>query len=506
MGFEFISRKGYGKNALQRDDRTLATLETARKAMRSGIVPKRASRSTRPAREMRPVRGETERPPRRPVRLHRSGWIAAALCGLAAFCATSPEIAVLAQKPEAIRVVQPVPGPLSADDCLASGQYLEIERYVGTLPSAAVEKSPSLLALYGKALLARGDFHAAWPVLERARSLESRAARRGEIAWTLSQGAILWNDFASAHDYAEAAVQDGYGLVPGFLRFLAAMRDVDVYAGPPVGETHTATFDMRTFNLIRVPVRVNGRESAAILDSGAAYTIVTESFAQEARVRRIPDSRASGRGLHKKEFPVTFGVIAVLDFAGFSVRDVPVMVMPDEALAFETSRGPFPVPAVLGLHLLKEFSTEIDYRSRRLELTRADFRLPKRENNQNLFFSRGRLFVRASINRGGFYAFLLDTGSEPTLMTSPGLARARLPASNKLFPKRVHGIGKTHVEWGLIREVSIGIGEFAVRFRDLAVKDDEDAFESGIVGTSYLQNFRVRLDFARMVLTLERES
>jgi len=39
-----MSRKGYGKNVLQRDDRTLATLETARKAMRSGIVPKGASR------------------------------------------------------------------------------------------------------------------------------------------------------------------------------------------------------------------------------------------------------------------------------------------------------------------------------------------------------------------------------------------------------------------------------------------------------------------------------
>jgi hypothetical protein len=419
---------------------------------------------------------------------------------------TAPEIAVFDQKPGAVRLAVPPPGPLSADDSLARGQYLEVERYIGSLPPAAVERSPSLLALYGKALLARGDFHAAWPVLERARSLESRAARRGEIAWTLSQGALLWNDFASAHDYAEIAVQEGYGLVPGFLRFLSAMRDVDVYAGPPIGETHGAAFDMRTFQLIRLPVRVNGLESAAVVDSGAVYSIVTESFAREAQLRRIPDSKAFGRGLHKKEFPVTFGVIEALDFAGFSLRDVPVMVMPDEALAFETSRGPFPVAVVLGLHLLKEFSVEIDYHGRRLELTRTDYRLPKRETDQNLFFSRGRLFVRTTINRGGFYAFLLDTGSEPTLMTSAGLVRAKLPASNKLFPKRVYGIGKTQVEWGLIREVSIGIGEFAVRFRDLVVKDDEDAFESGIVGTSYLQNFRVRLDFARMILTLESGS
>src|SRR5207237_3310792 len=107
-----------------------------------------------------------------------------------------------------------------------------------------------------------------------------------------------------------------------------------------------------------------------------------------------------------------------LDFLGFSLRGVPVMVMPDEALSFETSRGPFPVPAVLGLHLLKEFATEIDYPARRLRMTRAEFRLRKRDSAQNLFVARGRIVARASINGGGFYPFLLDTGSEPTLMSS----------------------------------------------------------------------------------------
>jgi len=44
VDFDFITRRGYGKNVLQRDDRTLATLETARKSMRAGIVPQRAAK------------------------------------------------------------------------------------------------------------------------------------------------------------------------------------------------------------------------------------------------------------------------------------------------------------------------------------------------------------------------------------------------------------------------------------------------------------------------------
>lgn len=44
VDFDFITRKGYGKNVLQRDDRTLSTLETARSAMRKGVIPTRASK------------------------------------------------------------------------------------------------------------------------------------------------------------------------------------------------------------------------------------------------------------------------------------------------------------------------------------------------------------------------------------------------------------------------------------------------------------------------------
>jgi hypothetical protein len=401
--------------------------------------------------------------------------------------------------------VPPPPGGFSAEDRYQRGHYLEVQKYLESLPPAELEKSAANMALYGKVLLARGDFESAWRALERARVLEPRSVKRGEIEWALSQGAILWNDFRTAEEYASAAVHDGYGLVPGFIRFLAAMRDVDVYAGPAPGQAGEDDFDMRGFNLIRVPVRVNSLDSAAIVDSGAVYTIVTQSFAREVSVRMIPDSRASGRGLHKKEFPVDFGVIGRLDFAGFSVMDVPVMVMPDEAMLFETTRGKFPVPIVLGLHLLKEFENEIDYDARKIRWVRQDFRVPKRSPEQNLFFRAGRVFARGSIDKNGIYQFLLDTGSEPTLMTTAGVDRSGLPPSNKVFPKRVYGLGKTQVEWGRVRDVTIGVAGYGARFLDLAVKEDDTAFEDGIIGTSLLEHFRVRVDFARMVLTLENE-
>ena len=420
---------------------------------------------------------------------------------MAGSCSVAPEITVFDLPAKSVKPPPPA-GGFSAEDRYQRGHYLEVQKYLESLPPSTLEASAANLTLYGKVLLARGDFETAWPVLERARALEGRTFHRGEIEWLICQGAILWDDFHTAEDYAASAIHHGYGLVPGFLHFLAALKDVDVYAGPAIGDSGEDTFEMQGFKLIRVPIRVNGVTSAAIVDSGAVYTIVTQSFAREVKVRMIPDSKASGRGLHKKEFPVDFGVIGELAFGGFAVRDVPVMVMPDEAMLFETTRGQFPVPIVLGLHLLKEFTIEIDYAGRRLHWVRRDFRVPKKSPDQNLFVRGGRVFVRGSVDRNGFYQFLLDTGSEPTLMTTAGAARANLPPSSKVFPKKVYGLGKTEVEWARISEVTLGIAGYGARFRDIAVKNDDSAFEDGIVGTSLLEHFRVEIDFSQMLLTL----
>src|SRR5262249_55485720 len=157
----------------------------------------------------------------------------------------------------------------NAEEGLERGYFPEVQKYLEELPREELEKSPTQLALYGKMLLARGDYDRAWRLLERARDLEGKTSRRAGIQWAPGHGAIFWNDFRSGHDYAQAAIHDGYGLVPGFVNFLAALEDVDVYAGATLGESHTVDFEMRDFELVRVPVTVNGSASKALVDTGA---------------------------------------------------------------------------------------------------------------------------------------------------------------------------------------------------------------------------------------------
>ncbi len=164
------------------------------------------------------------------------------------------------------------------------------------------DSNPGYLAAFGKALLARGDLDAALPVLNRAIDKESRSVRRGELEWVLAQAYIFWDEPELALEFAQAARSDGYGLLPGYLNFLEAIRNLPLYAGPADGETHDAEFSMQGFDLIRVPVKVNGTDSAAILDTGAAYTILTESFGKAVGVREIPDSRRSAGAFTRRSF------------------------------------------------------------------------------------------------------------------------------------------------------------------------------------------------------------
>ncbi len=418
-----------------------------------------------------------------------------------ACCSLQPGVEVSIQQPNMLPR-SPKVGPLNAEAEFSRGHFLEVQKYLEDSPVDR-DTDPRNLALHGKVLLARGDLDSAIFPIQRAIRLEARAKTRGQLEWDLAQGCILDNRFGLASEYAEDAVGSGQELSPGFLRFLKAVASLRPYTGVPEGETHSTALTMEDFDLLRVSVKVQETETMAVIDSGATYSILTESLARQAGVSPIEGSNAYGRGLHKKEIPLTFAVADRLEIAGFVIRDVPLMVMPDDALLFETSRGRLLVPMVLGLHLIKEFACEIDYGEKLLVLSRRNPSGAKRDPVQNLFFVRGRLLVQASVNLSGWYQFLLDTGSETTMLTSAGLRRAGLSPSNKFYPQRVQGIGRSQVEWGKVSRVAIGIDGFLLRFQDLVVRDDDEASEDGIVGASLLKNFKVRLDFRRMRLSLE---
>jgi predicted aspartyl protease len=360
--------------------------------------------------------------------------------------------------------------------------------------------------LAGRVGLARGDAEAAGQALEKALAGSLAGDRRADAEWAFSQARILADDFREASRHASLAIGAGLYLSPGFVRFLESLSGSELYAGLRPGESVATGFTMGPYDLIRVPVRINGRPSDAVLDTGASYSIVTRSFARLAGVREIADSEAYGLGLHQKPIPLTFGVVDEWTIADARLTSVPVMIMPDDALHFETARGPLPISSVLGLHLLKDFSLDIDYIGRRLTLERHAGPAPGNDPKQNLFFARNKVMARVTVNDSPWTLFLLDTGSELTMMTTAGVRRLSVRTAAGIFPKRVEGIGKARVSWGKVQDVSIGLAAYRLRFRDMVVAETDDTIEDGVVGSSALARFRVRIDFRHMKLELDAKT
>ena len=431
--------------------------------------------------------------------MNGKGWLLVGLFATA--CTASPSVSIEPRPPG--RKVSEGP-PLTSfglEDAFDRGRYLAIQRYLEQLPRRDLESSPTLSFLHGRVLAARGDFEGATRALEIALYLAG-ARQQPEVEWAIAQARAQANDFSQAARYGEDAASHGRILAAGYLQFLRALAETPLYAGWPAGSRAETSFRFDSFDLIRLPVRANGSEVTAVLDSGASYSIVTRSCARLTGVREVPQSDAWGRGLHGKQIPLTFGVMERLELGGLTIANVPVMIMPDDALLFETRRGPLPIPMLLGLHLLKEFRLLLDYGTRRITFTRLAPGRAKTDPEQNLFFARGKLLVRVSDEATGWHSFLLDTGSEPTMLTSAGARRMRLPPSNKLVPRPVFGIGKARVEWGKVRMLAIGVDGYLARFQDVVVAEVEDSVEDGILGNSCLKHFHVTIDFEAMRLSL----
>ena len=152
---------------------------------------------------------------------------------------------------------------------------------------------------------------------------------------------------------------------------------------------------------------------------------------------------------------------------------------------------------------MKELDWRIEYIEKRVFARRLDPRAPRGSKDQNLFFRRMKPMVRTSLNGQPWSLFLLDTGSEPSMVTRGGLRKTRLSEPEAAYPVTLEGIGKSRVSWGKISNVALGVDAYMVRFKDIVVKEQGEGLEDGILGASFLANFDVEIRFGAMTLVLE---
>jgi len=362
------------------------------------------------------------------------------------------------------------------------------------------------LATLGRAELACGRFDDARRHLRKALDLRPTRQEIAQVAWDLSQAEYLSNNFDAAHEWALMADRNGLSIRQWHLDYLSALVNLDAFRIEGSRSTRMP-MAVQVPGIPRVSVELLGhRNATAVIDSGAVLSIMSANLANQLSIPRLGSFHGVFYGLLGEPINVTFAVLDSIRLGEITIRNVPIAIMPDEKLNFVVlNKQPFQMDLLLGTNLLKEFRMEFDYGE---EVIRFDALGPGdrgRADNQNLFFVGFRPFVHATINRRGWYLFVLDTGSEITFLNEQQIESTSLRNAPKMHGATLQGLGGARKMGAKLEGVEIGVDKWAGTFKNIPLYSTEQSTAVGIVGQDFLKNFRVVVDFGAMRVDLHRD-
>ena len=385
------------------------------------------------------------------------------------------------------------------------GDYRRAIAAAGLVENRRTPSAKELLAL-GSSEMAAGLWDDARRHLRSALDHGPSSEEAGRIAWALSQTEYLANNYAAALEWARLARERGVGIRKWHLDYLESLAETPIYEFPS-RIASTMPMEMGEPEIPRVALRINERgEVRGIIDSGAVMSIVSETLADLAAVRSLGDYTGTFIGLLGEPIDVRFGVIDSLGLGELEVRNVPVAIMADDQLDFVVyNREPFRMDFLLGANLLKEFRIELDYRKE--VITFQPLLSAKRVPDlaQNLFFVGFRPFIQTSINRKGWYLFILDTGSEITFLNQDRIGDTPVRRWVRFHGATLQGLGGATKRGEKVVDVEIGVDAWGGKFKHLPLYSSAHGEAYGILGQNFLKNFRVVLDFGSMRLDLYRD-
>lgn len=364
-------------------------------------------------------------------------------------------------------------------------------------------------AAVGSAMLAAGRYDDARGRLRAAMEMRPFHKQSAQIAWDLSQVEYLSNNYAVSLEWALIAQSNGLAIKKWHIDYLQALAQVPVYRFSGLPSAHLPLRFGRP-DVPRIDARVNRDKNVqAVVDTGAVLSIVSDRFAQSLNLQPFANVDGQFFGLLGEPIPVRFGVLDSVELGEIVVHNVPVAIMADEKLRFfvtDEGKKEFNMDFLLGVNFLKEFRIKFDFDRHRLEMTKLTDRDRRPAPDQNIFFEGFRPHVRGTINRRGWYLFVLDTGSEVTFLNETHISKLPL---NQIAPlvhgATLQGLGGAKKRGSKVEDVELGFDRWAGKFKTLPMyAADEKERSAGIIGENYLKHFNVVLDFGRMRLDLER--
>ena len=393
-------------------------------------------------------------------------------------------------------------------DMIRRSDYLRAIELAPGIDARQKRSSDELLAL-GQAELAANRLPAARQHFRAAIELAPFHTVYADAAWGLSQAEYMDNNFETSLEWAQIAMDHGLTVLQWHLDYLKALAHVDVYRLSGGPRSDELKMKIGRPDVPRIEVRLDKKPApvTAVIDSGAVLSIISQRLADQIGVKHLPVSRGTFYGLLGEPISVDFAMLNTLDLGDIELSNVPVAIMPDDKMRFlVTGKKEFNIDFLLGANLLKEFRLEFDFDRSKVTFSKLTSADKHPVDDQNLFMEGFRPHVRGTINKRGWYMFVLDTGSEVTFLNESQIATMPI----NMFAPRVHsatlqGLGGAKKHGSKVEQVEIGVDRWAGAFRTLPMYSSSETERSvGIDGENFLKNFKAVIDFGRMRVDLSR--
>jgi predicted aspartyl protease/Flp pilus assembly protein TadD len=331
-----------------------------------------------------------------------------------------------------------------------------------------------------------------------------------EPAFHHTLGAI----YQQMHRYREAA--DAYDRYVSFLpvatnteksdwarnevQFLRSFGDRPAVQLSEPGRVHTIPFRLERDKVI-VRGRVNGRDAVDfVIDTGAEQTVLSQPVARALGVEPITNTLSAGVGA------VGFRGLQAARLDSLSIGSFEVMNLP--AIIKSPPLGGLPTPEAEGFSpLALGLSVTIDYGTQQLYIGEI---LPDEQADITLSLRQHRLaVVRGVVNGEHPRSFVVDTGGE-VISISRGTASLLPPLTVRQVPVKVYGTSGWDDDAYLRPGTDLAFEQLLYRNYSVVVLNLHRpsallGFQiGGIVGHSFLRDYRVTLDLSRSVMKLKK--
>ncbi len=413
------------------------------------------------------------------------------------------------------------------------------EAYDISLAVAEAERSNSrAFAVLGLTLLSAGRFADARTVLDQALGID----RREDLAWA-SLGLLEFyeNRIERAYSYLRQAVaqkprEPEHLFVLGQVaarseRFTEAANAYEAYLSNSsladaerrdrirglisfmrfLGErdrlyiTASSRGTQVPFELARnrpvIEVRLNGRREPLrfVLDTGSSISVISTEKARRLKIKQIAKG-GMARGIGGDgRFEIVYGFVREFVIGDVTVRNVPVYIRPFH-------RNYQGIDGYIGLSVISEFLTTVDYGERTFSLVRRnDQGEPAAMPWQPLRLTSSGFLSGEVALEGVDQAlnFIVDTGASVSVISTRIASHSRI--SEFLSRERLTVIGAAGVteDVPIFALPSVTFGGHSRRglnavALDMDILNEASGFEqAGILGGDFLSNYRLTFDFKR---------